>query len=338
VYRFLATPRWIGFAVLMIAMSIVMVGLSDWQLHRYHTRHGINVQISTDKVAKPVPLTSLLNVDHPVASDKEWTRVTVSGTYAPDKTVIARERTVGSSVGFEIVTPLVLADGSAVLIDRGFVASDDGTSKTLPTVPPVPTGIVTVTGRVHSAESEADPPLRVDGQLTFRRIAPDSVKTDLGYQRLYPDYVLLDAQSPKAVGSFTKIPADTQPAWMNAGYTVQWAGFALIPIFGFIWQARKEAHDRRDGVVPTPKGPKQPRSRDRVPALVGAESSAPAEEVPAAAISRDRVAAADAAAATRDRVAAADKRDRVASADERDRVAAADRRDRVAAGDGAGSP
>jgi cytochrome oxidase assembly protein ShyY1 len=318
-------------------------------LHRYHTRHGINVQIAADKVAKPVPLTSVLSVDRPVASDKEWTRVTVTGTYAPGETVVARERTVSSSVGFEIVTPLVLADGSAVLIDRGFLASDDGTSKTLPTIPPVPSGTVTVVGRVHTPESDADPPLRVDGQLTFRRIAPDSVRSDLGFQRLYPDYVLLDSQSPATVGSFTKIPADTQPAWMNAGYTVQWAGFALIPIFGFIWQARKEAHDRRDGVVPMPKGPKQPRSRDRVPALApagsadGSDRGAPGENRGATGDKRhrgavvnkrDRVAEAD----ERDRVAAADERDRVAAADERDRVAAADQRDRVAAADGAGAP
>ncbi|HEY1485039.1 MAG TPA: SURF1 family protein [Micromonosporaceae bacterium] len=264
-YRFLATPKWFGFAVLMVVMSIVMIGLSDWQLHRYHERHGINVRIAAAKIAKPVPMTSVLNIDHPIASDQEWVRVTVSGTYAPDKTVIARERTVGSSVGFEIITPLVLSDGSAVLIDRGFLASQNGSSETLPTVPPVPTGEVTVTGRVHSAESEPDPPVRIDGQLTFRRVTPASVRSDLGYQRLYPDYVLLDEQSPKAAGSFTKIPADTQPAWMNAGYTIQWAGFALIPIFGFGWQARKEAHDRRDGNTPTPGGPKQPRSRDRVP-------------------------------------------------------------------------
>ena len=285
VYRFLITPKWVGFAVLMIAMSITMVGLSDWQLYRYHERHAINVRIADAKVAKPVPMDTIMSLAHPVASDHEWTRVTVTGTYAPDKTVIARERTVNSTVGFEIITPLVQANGSAVLIDRGFLPADNDNSEELPHVPPVPAGVVTVTGRVHDPESEPDPPVRIDGQLTFRRVTPASVRGDLGYAQLYPDYVLLDDQTPKAVGSFAKIPADTQPAWLNACYTVQWAAFALIPIFGFIWQARKDAHDRRDGVIPTATGPKQPRSRDRVPAeppipaepRLPAESRAPAE-------------------------------------------------------------
>jgi cytochrome oxidase assembly protein ShyY1 len=265
VYRFLVTPKWIGFAVLMVAMSVVMVGLSDWQLYRYHERHAINVRISDAKITAPVPMDEIMALAHPVTSAHEWTRVTVIGTYAPEKTVIARERTVNSTVGFEIITPLVLANGSAVLIDRGFLPANNDNSETLPVVPPVPAGVVTVVGRVHAPESEPDTPVRVDGQLTFRRVTPSSVRSDLGYAQLYPDYVLLDQQTPSAVGNFTAIPADTQPAWLNACYTVQWAAFALIPIFGFVWQARKDAHDRRDGVISTPDGPKQPRSRDRVP-------------------------------------------------------------------------
>lgn len=263
-YRFLLTPKWLGFAALMLAMSVVMIGLSDWQLHRYHFRHGINVRIERAKTATAIPLTSAMDVDRPVATDREWTKVTATGTYAAAKTVVARERTVDGTVGFEIITPLVLTDGSVVMIDRGFLAGDTGGSRTLPQVPPVPSGVVTVTGRIHSSESEPDRPTTINGQLTFRRVAPSSVRADLGYAHLYPDYVLLDTQTPKGAGAFTTVPSDTQPAWMNAGYTIQWAGFALIPLFGFWWQARKDARDRSDGGGTTTTESK-PRSRDRVP-------------------------------------------------------------------------
>ncbi len=263
VYRFLATPKWIGFAALMISMSAVMVGLGDWQLHRYHERHGINVRIADAKLVAPVPLTSTLSLDHPLPSSQEWVRVTVSGTYAADKTVVARERTVNDTIGFEIVTPLVLADGSAVLVDRGFLPGDDA-SNVLPKVPPAPTGIVSVTGRVHLPESKPDAPIHLDGHLAVRRISPSTVAGDLGYPALYQDYVLLDQQTP-AVHGFTTIPADTQPAWMNAGYTVQWWAFAALALFGFGWAARKEARDRRDGVVrATVDRPAKTKSRDRL--------------------------------------------------------------------------
>jgi len=260
VYRFLATPRWAGFLLLMVAMSVVMVGLSDWQYHRYHFRHGINVRIEQAKKTAPVPMASVMSLDHPVTDAHEWTRVTVTGTYLAAKTVVARERTVNDDVGFEIITPMQLSDGTIVMIDRGFLP---GGSALMPKVPAATPGTVTVIGRVHAPESEPDRPTVVEGQLTFRRVTPDSVRSELGGARLYPDYILLDDQSPAQTTHFTKIPADTQPAWMNAGYTIQWAGFALIPIFGFAWQARKEAQTRRNAGTPTT--PPVPRSRDRVP-------------------------------------------------------------------------
>jgi cytochrome oxidase assembly protein ShyY1 len=284
VYRFLATPKWIGFAVLMITMSAVMVGLGDWQLHRYHERHGINLRIAAAKTTAPVPLTSALSLDHPLPSSQEWVRVTVSGTYASDETVIARERTVNDTIGFEIVTPLVLADGSAVLVDRGFLAGDDA-SNVLPKVPPVPTGIISLTGRVHLPESEPDVPIHLDGHLAVRRISPSTVAGDLGFPALYQDYVLLDQQIPAAHG-FTAIPADTQPAWMNAGYTVQWWAFAALALFGFGWAARKEARERRDGTDresvarATVERPAKTKSRDR---LAGLEPDPVATSVPTAA-------------------------------------------------------
>src|SRR4051794_19675294 len=33
VYRFLLTPRWLGFAALIVLLAAVMAGLGDWQLH-----------------------------------------------------------------------------------------------------------------------------------------------------------------------------------------------------------------------------------------------------------------------------------------------------------------
>jgi cytochrome oxidase assembly protein ShyY1 len=263
VYRFLATPKWIGFAALMIFMAVVMAGLGDWQLHRYHLRHGINVRIAAAAAAKPVPLESVMRVGRSLPSDQEWVRVTATGTYAPDKTIIARERTVNDTIGFEIVTPLVLSDGSAVLVDRGFLPGDRA-STVLPNIPAAPTGVVSVTGRVHLAESEPDTPIQIDGHIAVRRIAPTSVASELGYPALYTDYVLLDRQTPTAHG-FTPIPSDHQPSWMNAGYTVQWWGFAALTLAGYVWAARKEARDRRDGVVRVARDrPAKTRSRDRL--------------------------------------------------------------------------
>lgn len=248
-YRFLATPKWLGYALLMIVLSAIMVALGFWQLDRYHLRHGINVRVAQAAATAPVPVQDVLSPTHPVADDQEWTRVTVTGTYDAAQTVVARDRTVDSNVGFEILTPLHLADGSTIMIDRGWLAPAGDRSIDAPPIPALPAGEVTVTGRVHQPESDADNPVELGGATTVRRIDPAKLAGPIGATNLYPDYVLLDKQSPAAQGHFVKIPADHEPAWLNAGYTVQWWAFALLTLVGYGWAARREAHDRRDGVT-----------------------------------------------------------------------------------------
>ena len=75
----------------------------------------------------------------PAPSNKlSWTMVTVTGRYDAAHVVLARSRSVNSDVGFEVITPLVLADGTAVLVDRGWIAPSEQGAAQLPAVPPPP--------------------------------------------------------------------------------------------------------------------------------------------------------------------------------------------------------
>ena len=51
--------------------------------------------------------------------------VTATGTYAADDTVIVRYRTRDGASGVDVVVPLVTADGTALLVDRGWMATDN---------------------------------------------------------------------------------------------------------------------------------------------------------------------------------------------------------------------
>ncbi|GIE81547.1 SURF1-like protein [Actinoplanes philippinensis] len=316
-YRFLLTPRWLGAAALTIIASVVMVMLGNWQLDRYRERTAINTRIDSANGVAAVPLTEALAA--PTAAGTAgpdpgeavaWTKVTVSGRYDPANEIQARGRTVGSKVGFEILTPLILDDGTAVLVDRGWVPAPPGGALESPRVPAAPTGRVTVTGQIHLSESRPAPVERRDGRLDTRRISLPRLATELPFP-VYGAYVLLSEQAPAADPAFVAIPIPHEDSWQNGGYAVQWWLFAGMVFVLFGWQARKEAQE--------PSG--------------GARPAEPAER------SRDRVAHAD----SRDRVVAADSRDRAAEASSRDRVAAADRAaaavetDRVAAADRAAS-
>ena len=265
-YRFLLRPTWLGALALAVAAAVAMVFLGIWQLHRYEERTAINDRIDAADSAPASPLTSVLAAPTSPGSagpapgaDLAWTKVSVTGRYDPTHEIQARGRTVNGDVGFEIVTPLVLADGTAVLIDRGWIPPA-GDALAAPTVPPAPTGRVTVVGQVHRSESRPTPVAHRDGRLDTRRISVPRLAGEMPYP-VYGAYVLLTHQTPAADPAFVPIPIDHEDAWQNGGYTVQWWLFALIPLIGFGWQARKEARGEGPGTgrVATPSRPSASR-------------------------------------------------------------------------------
>ncbi|MGK5681290.1 SURF1 family cytochrome oxidase biogenesis protein [Actinoplanes sp. URMC 104] len=328
-YRFLLSPRWLAAAALAVAAAVVMVMLGNWQLRRYEERSAINDRIDAADSVAAVPLTSVLT--RPTApgapgaapgKDLAWTKVTISGRYDPAHEIQARGRTVDGDVGFEIVTPLVLADGTAVLVDRGWVPAPEGGALAAPVVPAAPTGQVTVVGQIHLSESRPAPIERRDGRLDTRRISLPRLAPQMPYP-VYGSYVLLTEQTPANDAAFVRIPIEHEDAWQNGGYAVQWWLFAAMALAAYVYYARKEARGETPRAEPSPAAAR-PRSGDRV------------EEADRrrAAASRDRVEEADRRAASRDRVEEADRRAAAAAAAARgDRVSDADRA-RDAAGQG----
>ncbi|AGL14942.1 SURF1 family protein [Actinoplanes sp. N902-109] len=243
-YRFLLTPRWLAAAALTVAASVVMVFLGNWQLHRYQERSAINARIDAADSAEPVPLTSALvkptepgKVGPMPGKSKAWTKVTMTGRYDAAHEIQARGRTVDGNVGFEIVTPLVLTDGTAVLVDRGWVPPQTADATAPPVAAPPPTGQVTVVGQLHLTESRPSGISQRDGRIDTRRISLPHLADKIPYP-LYGAYVLV---TDPAAG-FTAIPIDHEDSWQNGGYAIQWWLFAVMALFVYGWQARKEAH------------------------------------------------------------------------------------------------
>ncbi len=243
-YRFLASPRWLGYAALTVAAATVMVLLGFWQLDRYHQRASINARITAGTSATPVPLTGVVphpggapgTAGSPPGGDMEWLRVQVTGRYDTSKEILVRGRTVQGRVGFEVLTPLVLADGTAVLIDRGWVPPAEGGALAMPSVPAAPDGEQTVLGRLRPPESRGGPPKEVNGRLELRRITPSSIAPAMPYA-VYNAYVSTDQPAP----GLTAVAPEKQNALQNAGYVLQWWLLAALTLYGFAYLARREA-------------------------------------------------------------------------------------------------
>jgi cytochrome oxidase assembly protein ShyY1 len=258
VYRFLLSPRWLGALALTLVAAAVMVLLGNWQLDRYRGRTEINERIDAGErmapgalaAALPAPTGGAGTAGPAPVDDKVWTRITATGRYDPTNTVLVRGRTVDSRVGFEVLTPLVLPDGTALLVDRGWIPPAPGDATAQPSVPAAPTGDVTVAGRVHESESGSGAVDRRDGRLETRRIAVPRLARELPYP-VYGGYLLLDEQTPAADPMFKAVPVGHTNNWQNFGYVVQWWLFAVMALFGYGWVARREA--RRAAGIGTEK-------------------------------------------------------------------------------------
>ena len=122
----------------MTLAAATMVGLGLWQLSRYHYRSDINARIDAAAQQPPLPLAEVLaapdggRVGAAPAAEATWSVVTVTGRYDQAHEILARIRTLHGTVGFEVITPLVLADGTAVLVDRGWIPAAGGRRRERP--------------------------------------------------------------------------------------------------------------------------------------------------------------------------------------------------------------
>ncbi|MEV6345077.1 SURF1 family protein [Actinoplanes sp. NPDC051851] len=316
-YRFLLTPRWLAAAALAVVASVVMVMLGNWQLRRYHERHEINTRIDAADSVSAVNLTSVLAAPTTTGTagaapgeSLAWTKITVTGQYDTAHEIQARGRTVEGDVGFEILTPLRLAGGAAVLIDRGWVPAPEAGALASPVVPAAPTGEVTVIGQIHLSESRPAPVEERDGRLDTRRVNLPRLAGELPFP-VYGAYVLLTTSTPADAAGFTPVPIEHEDAWQNGGYSVQWWLFSVMPYVLLFYQARREAAENTAAAEQTPAGPDPlPEEPARAPALDRVAEADRRKAAKKAARSMDRVEEADRrnAARSMDRVEEADRK------------------------------
>ncbi len=110
-------PVFTGITVL-IALAI-LISLGTWQVGRLHWKEGLLADIAERRAAAPVPLADIETMAAQ-GGDIEYRTVTATGRYINNK-----ERhffaTWRGQTGYYIYTPLQLADGRYILVNRGFV-------------------------------------------------------------------------------------------------------------------------------------------------------------------------------------------------------------------------
>ncbi|GAA3369739.1 SURF1 family protein [Streptomyces sannanensis] len=256
-YRFLLSRQWVILTLVALALIPVMIELGFWQLHRHEKRVAQNTLISGNLAAKPVPVTELTSPGHTVPRADYWRPVTATGTYDAAHEVVVRRRTsADEQVGYHVLTPLVLRDGQAVLVDRGWIpfAADQ---EAFPEIPPAPRGEVTVAGRLKADETTA-----ASGIKDLRDLPPRQIMLINSEQQaealgrpVLGGYLELTAPAPRG-GTPQLIPApDDSSIGPHMAYAVQWWLFAAAVPLGWVILVRREKRDRAAGQQDTQAEP-----------------------------------------------------------------------------------
>lgn len=239
--RFLLTRRWLLFAVIVVGLAWLALQLGQWQFHRLDDRRSTNTTVATNLGATPLPVDRVLATDRAPTADDEWRRVTVHGQWDDAHSVVLKYQTRDAGAGVDVLTPLVTADGSAVLVDRGWMSTGNS-GATRPTLPPVTDGEVTVTGWVRRDATGGA--TRVS-DLSTRAVSSAAVAEVVPYP-LYRGFVDLAQESPRPGRHLAavELPDDTSDG-PHFFYGLQWWFFGALAVFGFCYLAFDEVRQRR---------------------------------------------------------------------------------------------
>ena len=217
------------------------VRLGLWQLSRYHEKRQINAATRTARAAAPLRWTGPA-----LAPGALGRRIEVAGRYDERRQILLVARFHDGEPGVEVITPLTLDAGAAVLVNRGWLPSLDAASAR-PQDFPEP-GAVRVIGVAEGfGRKVRGAAIRVVESDSLTVLSTDALDRDSLNARLpYPiaPWILRQLPGPGVPESPKRTPPAPLEETMHLGYAIQWFGFAAIVLCGsaaLAWSRRASA-------------------------------------------------------------------------------------------------
>jgi cytochrome oxidase assembly protein ShyY1 len=246
-YRFLISPRWLGFHALVLIGIIAFINFGFWQLDRLDQRRDFNRTVVARIDQAPVPLdTVTTELASGVQPDQfEWRSVDTAGRYLSDEEFLVVNRSQGGRAGDNVVTPLLLSDDTVLFVNRGFVPLGEE-------VPGAPAGQVTVRGVVRVSEERRRGQLSDPSEGTLRevqRIDIDRLRNQMP-ARVLPFYIDLSASQPPQTTIFPEpVTRPNLSEGSHLSYAAQWFIFATAIAVGWVLAVRHSIGRHRRSLI-----------------------------------------------------------------------------------------
>jgi surfeit locus 1 family protein len=254
ILRAMFSRQWLLTTLLALAGGALCIRLGIWQLDRLEQRRAFNEHVEAMWAAEPLSLAGEPAED---LTTMEYRAVTLSGTYDFENQVVLRNRYFQNEYGYNLLTPLLLDDGSAVLVDRGWIPADGNDLPGAWRRYDQP-GRVNVQGQIRLGQARPDM-----GGVSDPALAPGQSKLEfwnnvnlerIGQQLPYPlvdVYVQPEVDPADATPPIPYQPELELSEGPHLGYAVQWFTFASILVLGYPFYVRKELLKPSEGSGPS---------------------------------------------------------------------------------------
>lgn len=144
-YRF--KPPWWAIALVVIAVPAFCL-LSVWQLQRADYKEQL---LAAQKKARDIgpqtmaPAAAARSAHDQSSKPVYGRRYTVTGRYDAEHQILLNDQSRGQQLGYRVWTPLVMANGIRVMVNRGWIPKPDDTSTSPPELS-APSGQVQILG------------------------------------------------------------------------------------------------------------------------------------------------------------------------------------------------
>ena len=228
--------RWLISHAFVLCVVVAMIGLGFWQLQRLDQRRAQNQQVEALFATPPQPINTLLQ-SSPLPPDH--TTAVARGTYLDEHSFLVANRTFDTEPGSWLVTPLQLADGTVVVVSRGWVPRLWAAGvRTLDLS--APSGEVRVVGRVfRSVDGGRIGSNEVSILTELNRLDLARVE-ELSGLKVAPLWLQLERQQPIARRLPAAVPRRSLDDGPHLSYAVQWFFFSLgtIVVYALILRKR----------------------------------------------------------------------------------------------------
>ena len=210
----------------LVALGLILlcVWAAQWQYQR-----GVDRQARNDVIEERISRSAIdLIATGQDISKYEWQSVTTTGSFDQSRQILLRNRYFDGKYGYEVLTLFTNEQKKKFWVDRGWVQAGE-TATTPPVVSELPTGEVTITGRLRMDSSLPRGSFFALPSAGEDLVSELNAQSQMDTEKFYID-LLSGSQESLAPAAPAQLPSLSDGP--HKAYALQWLFFGGLVIYG----------------------------------------------------------------------------------------------------------